>query len=184
MLKYALLGFLNYAPMTGYELKQRMDRSTQHFWHAKLSQIYRTLKELESAGEVTSALHAQDERPDRRVYTLTAAGRSDLLAWLAEPYDELGPKKETLVLKLFFSAGLDRATLLDQLRRQRELHRRQLACYQQETRENIRAAAQEFPALQADAKMWEAARRFGEMYEEVYVRWIEELMADLEAEER
>ena len=44
MLKYVLLGFLNYTPMTGYELKQFMDESTANFWHAKQSQIYTTLK--------------------------------------------------------------------------------------------------------------------------------------------
>ena len=47
MLKYAILGFLSYTPMTGYDIKLRMDRSTSHFWHAKLSQIYTTLKSLE-----------------------------------------------------------------------------------------------------------------------------------------
>ena len=46
MLKYVLLGFLNYAPQTGYELKQAIDKSTSFFWHAKQSQIYTTLKGL------------------------------------------------------------------------------------------------------------------------------------------
>ena len=68
MLKYTLLGFLNYAPMTGYELKQRIDLSTSHFWHAKLSQIYITLKSLEEEEYVVSEVHEQQERPDRRVY--------------------------------------------------------------------------------------------------------------------
>ena len=52
MLKYALLGFLHYGPMSGYELKRRMDNSITHFWHAKLSQIYTTLKDLQAGGLV------------------------------------------------------------------------------------------------------------------------------------
>ena len=39
MLKFALLGVLNYQSMNGYEIKQFMDSSTGHFWFAKLSQI-------------------------------------------------------------------------------------------------------------------------------------------------
>jgi DNA-binding PadR family transcriptional regulator len=119
MLKYTLLGFLSYAPMTGYELKQRIDRSTAHFWHAKLSQIYVTLKALEEEGCVTSVVEAQAERPDRRIYSITEAGRKVFHTWLAEPYAELSPKKETLILKFFFSAQLDLMAVLAQLHLQR-----------------------------------------------------------------
>jgi DNA-binding PadR family transcriptional regulator len=176
MLKYALLGFLNYVPMTGYDLKQRIDRSTSHFWQAKLSQIYTTLKALEEGGMVTSVVKEQTDRPDRRVYSITLAGRKDLNEWLASPFTELSPKKETLILKMFFSAQMDPQVVLSQLLLQRDLHRRQMEFYRKETREQIRAASEQFPQLDADAKMWEATRRFGEMYEEVYVRWIEEMI--------
>ena len=60
MLKYVLLGFLNYTPMTGYELKQFMDESTANFWHAKQSQIYTTLKKLEEEGMLESHILKQD----------------------------------------------------------------------------------------------------------------------------
>jgi hypothetical protein len=33
-LKHALLGFLNYGPHTGYELKKVFDVSVAHFWSA------------------------------------------------------------------------------------------------------------------------------------------------------
>ena len=49
MLKFTLLGFLNYTPMTGYELEGWVNASTGNFWHAELSQIYKTLKQLEKA---------------------------------------------------------------------------------------------------------------------------------------
>ncbi len=44
-LKHALLGFLNYGSMTGYELKKIFDPSIGHFWNAELSQMYPTLKQ-------------------------------------------------------------------------------------------------------------------------------------------
>lgn len=46
-LKHALLGFLNYGPHTGYELKKVFDISVAHFWNAELSQIYPSLKALD-----------------------------------------------------------------------------------------------------------------------------------------
>lgn len=179
MLKYAILGFLSYTPMTGYDIKLRMDRSTTHFWHAKLSQIYTTLKSLEEEGCVESSMQEQADRPDRRIFRLTPAGERELKTWLEEPYTECSPKKETLVLKMFFAARMDREAALAQLRIQLDIHRKQLAYYRDEVVEHIRAAEDEFPALQEDAHMWEATRRFGEMYEEIYVRWIEDLIKDL-----
>ncbi|MBK9210049.1 MAG: PadR family transcriptional regulator [Anaerolineales bacterium] len=84
MLKYALLGLLQYNPSTGYDLKQFMDTSTSNFWHAKLSQIYITLKALEKEGLVTSDVQEQTSRPDRRVYTLTEQGTQELDNWLGD----------------------------------------------------------------------------------------------------
>ena len=45
-LEYAILGFLNYLPLSGYDLKKMFDTSVQHFWPADQSQIYRTLARL------------------------------------------------------------------------------------------------------------------------------------------
>jgi PadR family transcriptional regulator, regulatory protein AphA len=179
MLCYALLGFLGYSPMTGYDLKQRMDRSTAHFWHAKLSQIYTTLKGLEKDGWVASTLQEQADRPDRRVYTITPLGQREFYAWLAEPYSEISPKKETLVLKMFFSARQDKQLTLRQLHIQLDLHQKQLTYYRMNTAGNIQAALNEFPQLLEDAQMWEATRRFGEMVEIVYVQWIEEMIQEI-----
>ena len=100
MLKYALLGFLNYGDKTGYELKQSMDTSTQNFWHAKQSQIYMTLKRLEQSGLVISEIEPQEGRPDRRVYTITDEGKTDLQKWLASPITTRDSRKELLLLKL------------------------------------------------------------------------------------
>jgi len=176
MLKYALLGFLSYTPMSGYELKQRIDRSTAHFWHAKLSQIYVTLKTLEQENLINSTVQEQSDRPDRRVYTMTPAGQREFQTWLAEPYTELSPKKETLVLKMFFAARMEKPIALAQLHIQLELHKKQLMYYQQDVLSSIQHATTEFPQLTGDAKMWEATRRFGEKYEITYVQWIEEMI--------
>ena len=40
-LEYAILGFLCYKPLSGYDLKKIFDNSVQHFWPADQGQIYR-----------------------------------------------------------------------------------------------------------------------------------------------
>ena len=51
-LEYAILGFLNYRPLSGYDLKKVFDNSVRHFWPADQSQIYRTLARLAEQGYV------------------------------------------------------------------------------------------------------------------------------------
>jgi len=180
MLKYALLGFLSYQPQTGYELKQVIDQSVQYFWQAKQSQIYRTLKALEAEGLVASHVEAQESRPDRRVYAITAAGEAALDSWLREPSTELSTHKDPLLLKVFFSARGDKEALLTQLRLQRDMRQRQAELYQGEARAVIAQQAASAPHLADDARLWEATRRFGELFEEMYLRWLDETIALVE----
>jgi PadR family transcriptional regulator, regulatory protein AphA len=179
MLDFALLGFLNYSPMTGYQLKQYMDGSTSHFWNAKLSQIYTTLKALEKKGWIHSTIQTQEDRPDKRVYTITAEGRGNLKKWLAEPFTE-SASKNTLLLKLFFAAQTDKGTIFALLHLQKNLHQRQADFYRTETRDMIQGILQQNPALRRDGIFWEAARRFGELLEETYVKWLDETIDSLE----
>ncbi len=176
MLKFALLGFLNYTPMTGYELEGWMNASTGNFWHAELSQIYKTLKQLEKSGEVISHVEPQSSRPDRRIYTITAAGKTALDDWLTTPILEEVDKKDPLLLKLFFAAPADRANIITQLRVQLRLHQQKLDQYRNQSPTEILQFAADHPELLTNAPLWEATRRHGELYEEMYIRWIEETL--------
>ena len=180
MLKHALLGFLKYESKTGYELKQTMDKSTGHFWHAKQSQIYTTLKKLEEDGLVISHPEPQERRPDRRVYKITESGGKALQEWLSQPMTKLETAKELLLLKLFFSGTLEKDTILTQLRLLRNLHERQGELYKTETPDFIKEITAFQPELKQDAHLWEATRRFGELYENMYIRWLDETIAMVE----
>jgi len=172
-LKYTLLGFLSYGPQTGYDIKKHMDNSTQFFWHARLSQIYPTLKRMEEEELVESIVMPQEGKPDKKVYLITDKGRAALMEWLAEPLDELPPKKEPALLKLFFSGALDKGSILAQLHLQLSLHRAQLSRYQQETAayvEQIIATT----GLTRESVMWELVRQFGELHERTVIQWLEQ----------
>lgn len=182
MLKFALLGALNYQPMSGYDLKQFTDRSISNFWHAELSQIYVTLKALEKDGLITSASVSQEGRPDRRVYTLTEGGKQALNNWLKTPFTEIDQYKDTLLLKLFFSASQGKDAILAQLRLQRSLHQKLVDQYQNETANLIAQTVDQAPQLRQDALLWEATRRFGELTEMAYLNWLDETIQIIETQ--
>jgi DNA-binding PadR family transcriptional regulator len=100
-LRYIILGLLGARAMSGYDIKRAFDRSLATYWNAGASQIYTTLKALAANGLVSSEIVPQEGRPDRRVYSLTEAGRAALDAWL----DESAPArftKDEFLTKLFF----------------------------------------------------------------------------------
>jgi len=180
-LRFTLLGFLSYGPMTGYDLKKHIDNSTQFFWHASLSQIYPTLKRMDEDGLVEAAVIPQEGRPDKKVYTITPAGQAALMDWLAEPLGELSPQKDPALLKLFFSGVLNREAILAHLCRHQELHRARLAHYRKETASYIEQiiVATDFTR---EGIMWELVRQWGEQYEQAYIQWLEQAIATIEEE--
>ncbi len=183
MLKYVLLGFLDCDhPWTGYDLKTVMDQSTANFWHAYHSQIYTTLRHLEEEGLVVSKIEEQDDRPDRRLYTITEAGRRDLLDWLSQPLTDPISVKDVLLVKVFFSARRDPEEVLAELRLQRSQHQKRLRQYQTETRAVIQQAARH-ESNAREAPFWDMTRRFGVMYEQMYVTWLDQVIWQIETGE-
>ena len=180
MLKYALLGFINYGVTTGYDIFKAMEKSTAYFWHAKQSQIYTTLKAMEKQGLVQSRLDPGDGTPDRRVYSITDAGRAEMKAWLEKPVTELPVYKDQLLLKLFFSGDIEKELILTQLRQARSLHTERLKVYADHIKTHIEEAAAMLTDRGRDAVLWDATRLMGEMYEDTAIRWLDQIIAMVE----
>lgn len=104
-LKHAILGFLSYKPLSGYDLKKAFDRSVQHFWPANQSQIYRTLASLSEEGLVDQEVIERDERLDKKMYHITAAGREALHRWLATPLPTQD-SREPFLIQVYFAGKL------------------------------------------------------------------------------
>lgn len=101
MLKHGILGLLNYHDMTGYEIMTVFRDSLRFFWSAQTSQIYRELQTLERKGWVDKTPVPQQSRPDKNVFTITEAGRAELLAWLSDG-DFRMQTRSSLLMKVFF----------------------------------------------------------------------------------
>jgi PadR family transcriptional regulator, regulatory protein AphA len=180
MIKFILLGFLNYQPMTGYQLKQFMDESIAHFWHAYHSQIYTSLRQMEKDGLVTSEYIQGDNQPDRRIYTITAAGKQELATWLGQTQTEMTQVKEELLVRLFFSAQRDPQQVLTELRLQRELHQGKMADYAKIASHIGDPQSTEYPSLERDQKFWMLTLDMGIRYEETYLAWLEHSIKTIE----
>ena len=106
-LRYGILGLLNRTPMTGYNLKKLFDQTLSNVWTASLSQIYRELVMLEKDGLVLSQIQEQDDKPDKKVYTITGEGKVSLQAWLMQnPESYVSPKRDEFMLRLFFGSSM------------------------------------------------------------------------------
>ncbi len=178
-LKHALLGFLNYAPKTGYELKQHMDESIYYFWNANLSQIYPTLNKMAGEGLLNMEVEYQEDRPNRKVYHITDAGQQELLRWLREPAG-LPPLRVAFLIKVFFGGSLDKEEILAQLRHQLALHQERLVEYQETVRETVRQNV-ESTGLEREGFFWDLTREAGIRYEEGWIAWCQETIGKIEA---
>jgi DNA-binding PadR family transcriptional regulator len=81
-----VLALLAKEPSHGYQLRARLREALGPLGEAmNAGQVYVTLTRLEKAGLVASeAAAGLPDRPDRKVYALTAAGYQRVAAWLAE----------------------------------------------------------------------------------------------------
>jgi DNA-binding PadR family transcriptional regulator len=81
-----VLAMLAKEPSHGYELRARLKQALGPVGEdLNAGQIYVTLTRLEKAGLVTAAsAPGVSDRPDRKVYELTAAGQHRVAEWLAE----------------------------------------------------------------------------------------------------
>jgi DNA-binding PadR family transcriptional regulator len=103
MLREVILTVLANRPMTGYEIARSFDQVLSHFWHASHQQIYRELARMNGDGYVVFRAMAQSGKPDKKLYSLTKAGRTALKKWVAVPTGPPRPQNDLLVKLL---AGL------------------------------------------------------------------------------
>jgi DNA-binding PadR family transcriptional regulator len=104
-LPHAILGFLDYRPMTGYDLKKFFDQSVAHFWSTTQSHIYKALDQLEKDRLIESQVIPQVGKPNRKQYQITEAGRKELRRWVSTPLS-VEAKREAWLIQVFFAHRL------------------------------------------------------------------------------
>jgi DNA-binding PadR family transcriptional regulator len=178
-LEHAILVALSERDGSGYELARRFDRSIGYFWPATHQQIYRVLRRMDEAGWVTPTEIAQEGRPDKKVYRVSAAGRAELSRWLAEPEDP-AVLRDGLGVKLRGASLGDPGVVLREIQRHRAEHATRLEVYR-----GIQQRDFPKPAKLHDRDLHQyLVLRGGIWAEESFVAWCDEVIEALRKDHR
>lgn len=178
-LHFALLGMLCYKPMTGYDLKKLFDESINNFWAAHISQIYRELGLLEKEGNVTSEIEAQQDKPDKRIYSITNGGRQAFHQWMENPPEKISKEtRDEFTLRIFFASEVGREELIKMLERflQQKVHERDIGISGMETKiEKFSAESNN----KQDGVYWRLIGKRALMTNATLIQWAEESIEEL-----
>jgi DNA-binding PadR family transcriptional regulator len=121
VVREVLLALLAGEASHGYQLRARLTLALGPLAGAlNEGQVYVTLNRLEKAGLITSTRVGQTDRPDRKVYELTPAGRDRVDTWLHDTsWPKPAPAEFHLKLVAAAAAGLaDPVGIVDRQRRE------------------------------------------------------------------
>ena len=127
-LSEAILVCLTEGPQSGYDLAKTFQTSIGFFWQSDHQRIYRELKKLHENGFVDVEFVVQEERPNKKIYALTEAGRARLLEWSRE---RSGPPaiKDDMLVKLYALEHVDIPAMREQIKARKEEHRQRYEFY-------------------------------------------------------
>jgi PadR family transcriptional regulator, regulatory protein AphA len=179
-LKHAILGFLQYKPFSGYDLKKAFDTSVRHFWPADQSQIYRTLAQLADEGWAEVEVVPQEDRPDKKEYHITEAGRAALVEWLRTPLPHEDHRTASLI-QVFFAGQMPDEEILPIFQRAADEMRETLAAYRA-----IPGQIDEYVEMvdsEREVFFWMLTLEAGINMAEAQLRWLESVVERLKKKE-
>jgi DNA-binding PadR family transcriptional regulator len=111
-LRDAVLAALLEGESSGYDLAKGFDVSVANFWMATPQQLYRELERLAEQGLIQARIVHQERRPNKRMFSLTEAGREAIRQFTARP-----PKpsviRDELMIKVQAADAGDAAAVRD-----------------------------------------------------------------------
>src|ERR1700722_6591108 len=103
-----LLGLLDREPSHGYDLKRDYDAYFSRGRPLPYGQVYATLARLARDGKAVAGEAEPGSGPDRKRYTITETGKSEVDAWLTEPIPAESHLQTDLFVKVVLSLMLGR----------------------------------------------------------------------------
>lgn len=111
---YVLLGLLSKSNYSGYSLKRTIGKISDFYWSESNAQIYPVLKKLEDQKLVTSKIDETSGARNKRIFSITKKGISELIKWL-EKDCELALYREEFLLQLSLCQHLPKSKLLKKI---------------------------------------------------------------------
>ena len=107
-----LLGFIEEAPRSGYDLKRAIDDRLEGILEITPGTIYYTLKRLEAKGWVRGSTSRVGNRPQRRTYRITDGGRNAFFHLLEEAAFQEDRFVSSFDVALYFTPRLSPQTVV------------------------------------------------------------------------
>jgi len=128
-LRDAVLAALLEGESSGYDLAKSFDASVANFWTATPQQLYRELERLAADGLIEARVVEQERRPNKRMFSLTDAGRAALREFTAKAPKPSTIRDELLIKVNAVDAG-DAAAVRDAVTEQLRWATEKLARYE------------------------------------------------------
>ncbi len=174
----SLLGWLSMGAMSGYDIRSRIEGSTANFWSESFGQIYPALKKLTDEGLATVREQQPEGQRLRKEYRLTAAGRTRLREWLAEPCGQQ-VRREELLLKLFFGDKAPKGAMRAAVEERLAMARGEMERYAAIEREIVAAKSD-----RVEAPYWRMTLEFGKAQAAATKAWCEQTLRELQRLEK
>lgn len=123
--KHGILAVLDRRSMHGYDLRRELEDELGPAWAVNYGQIYTTLERLVRDGFVVqSETVTSGEAPERKLYTVTPAGRAALRQWFLTPVQGVENGRDELYAKIVLglTGGVDVEEVI-QIQRKGQLRR-------------------------------------------------------------
>ncbi|MFJ8487887.1 PadR family transcriptional regulator [Streptomyces sp. NPDC094038] len=99
-LRNAVMAALLEGEASGYDLAKGFDATVANFWTATPQQLYRELERMAAEGLVTARVVEQERRPNKRLFSLTPAGREAVRAYTADAPARPSVVRDELLVKV------------------------------------------------------------------------------------
>jgi DNA-binding PadR family transcriptional regulator len=104
--------------MSGYDIKRVLKGLSWLVGEPSFGSLYPALNALTNEGLVTMELEARQNRPSRKIYSITEAGRQTLHEWINLPAGSNASMK-AFVMRLILADNLSQAGLIAQMYQRR-----------------------------------------------------------------
>jgi PadR family transcriptional regulator AphA len=170
-LEHAILGFLKFRSLSGYDLKKVFEQSVGHFWSATQSHIYKALDTLHTDGLVEATEIVQSDRPNRKEYSITPAGIKELDDWLATPHG-LAPIRSEWLIQVFFAQDLSNEQIVHLFTERARAIQAEIDTYRTKTSETLNQYRQ-LIKIERAGQLWALTLDYGIANMEAELHWLE-----------
>jgi PadR family transcriptional regulator AphA len=116
-LRHLVLGLIAVNPMSGYDIRQLLEKLSWLIGSPSCGSLYPALRGLLKDGLATVEVNLRQAKPPKKVYHITEDGRMVLQEWIEQP-TEPGSLK-AFAMRLILADNLSRAGLIAHLKQRR-----------------------------------------------------------------